>query len=211
MVSGSAPIAWRDLARARGRRAPDRFCRRRVCLTAFDAGGLTRPTRSSGRWVGALRPRSVLSSFDRVALSMTSRLSLAFSAATPLPRRIAIVQLIGFGLVLAVVWFNELVDLPHRVFGDPPTPARPSELVLESLGIVSLAVVVVVSTRAYLRRLAYLETFVVLCAWCRRVRLGPEWLSFESYLGKHRADTSHGMCPECEAKIAGDISKQWLC
>lgn len=122
-------------------------------------------------------------------------------AASPLPRGIAFVQLAGFGIILAVVWVNELADLPHHLFGDPRTPARPAELLLETIGILSLALLVVVSSRAFMRRLAYLENFVVLCAWCRRVRLGPEWLSFEQFLGKHSAETSHGMCPECATKI----------
>lgn len=116
-------------------------------------------------------------------------------------RRIAGVELAGFGLILALVWLDELLDLPHLLFGDPPTPVRITEIGLESVGVLVLATVARLLSSRMRRRLAQLERFVVLCAWCRRVRLDDQWLTFEAFLGTHRAETSHGMCPKCEEKV----------
>lgn len=116
-------------------------------------------------------------------------------------RRIARIELLGFGVILGLLWANELLDLPHRLFGDPATQTRLSELAVESLALTLLAGVVLVLTSRLLMHVAYLENYVVLCAWCRRIRSDQQWLSLEAYLGEHRAEASHGMCPECEAKF----------
>jgi len=115
--------------------------------------------------------------------------------------RIGRLQLAGFGFVFALIWLDELVDLPHLLFGDPPTPVRLTEIAIESVGVLILAGVARLITSRILRRLAYLERFVVLCAWCRRVRLDNNWVTFEAFLGEHSAETSHGMCPTCEEKV----------
>jgi hypothetical protein len=115
--------------------------------------------------------------------------------------KIGRIQLAGFGFVFALIWLDELVDLPHILFGDPPTPVRLTEIAVESVGVLILAGVARLITSRILRRLAYLERFVVLCAWCRRVRLDDKWVTFEAFLGEHSAETSHGMCPKCEQKV----------
>jgi hypothetical protein len=59
------------------------------------------------------------------------------------------------------------------------------------------AVVVTVTYRAF-RRIEYLESLVVMCAWCRRVRAGDEWLGIEQFLERqHHAHTTHGICNTC--------------
>jgi hypothetical protein len=104
----------------------------------------------------------------------------------------------GFLLIIAIIWLDELLDLPRLLFGTPPTPLRPGEGLLESaLALVVGAVVVTVSYRAF-RRIEYLESLVVMCAWCRRVRAGDEWLAIEQFLERqHHAHTTHGICNTC--------------
>ena len=61
--------------------------------------------------------------------------------------------------------------------------------------------VVAVTARAF-RRILYLESLVVMCAWCRRVREGTEWLSVEEFIDRqHRARTTHGNCEACAEGI----------
>ena len=115
--------------------------------------------------------------------------------------RLARIEAIGFGTVIALLWLGELLDIPHHLFGEPVSPTRFLEAAWESVILLVLGAIVLLVTRRLVAKVAYLESYVVLCAWCRRVRSDAGWLTFESYLGAHRADTSHGMCPQCEAKF----------
>jgi hypothetical protein len=118
------------------------------------------------------------------------------------PGRVAVIpQAIGFLLLAALVWMDELLDLPHLLFGAPASPHRVAEALLESAVVVLLGIAVSAWTIRAARRVAYLESFVVLCAWCRRVRFENTWLSLEAFLAEHRARTSHGLCPDCESKL----------
>ena len=116
------------------------------------------------------------------------------------PGRVAVIpQAIGFLLLAALVWMDELLDLPHLLFGAPASPHRVAEALLESAVVVLLGIAVSTWTIRAARRVAYLESFVVLCAWCRRVSRTHG--SLEAFLAEHRARTSHGLCPDCESKL----------
>jgi hypothetical protein len=108
----------------------------------------------------------------------------------------------GFLLIIAIIWLDEILDLPRFLFGAAPTPLRPGEGALESvLTLVVGAVVVSITFRAF-RRIEYLESLVVVCAWCRRVRAGDEWLSLEGFLEReHHSHTTHGICSVCAASV----------
>ena len=120
-------------------------------------------------------------------------------------RHVALIEMIGFGVIVSVIWLDELFDLPHRLFGAPVSPTRLTEAAMESLGVVLLAAIVLLSTRRLIRRVVYLESYITLCAWCRRVHRDEQWLSIEAYFAQHQARTSHGICPDCEAKALGDV------
>jgi hypothetical protein len=109
---------------------------------------------------------------------------------------------IGFLLIVAIIWMDELFDLPHLMFGAARTPVRWGEGALESLlTLVVGAAVVLISYRAF-RRIEYLESLIVMCAWCRRVRSGEEWLSVEAFLERqHHSRTSHGICEVCAREV----------
>lgn len=118
-------------------------------------------------------------------------------------RRMLGLEGLGFLLIVAIIWMDELFDLPHLLLGAPPTPVRWGEGMLESL--LTLAVGLTVLTIGYraFRRIEYLESLVVMCAWCRRVRSGKEWLSVEHFLEQqHQLRTSHGICETCAQGIS---------
>jgi hypothetical protein len=120
----------------------------------------------------------------------------------PAWRYVAFAETLGFGASIAVIWLDELFDLPHRLLGAPASPTRLTEAAMESSGVALLAVVVLWYTMRLARRVTYLESYITLCAWCRRVRRGEEWLSIETYFAEHQATTSHGICPDCEARAS---------
>ena len=111
-------------------------------------------------------------------------------------------EAVGFLLIVAIIWMDELLDLPHLMFGAAHTPVGWGEGLLESLLTVAVAVAVVTITYRAFRRIEYLESLIVMCAWCRRVRSGQEWLSVEHFLEQqHQLRTSHGICEGCSRSI----------
>jgi hypothetical protein len=118
-------------------------------------------------------------------------------------RRTLLLEASGFLLIVAIIWMDEIFDLPHLLFGAAPTPLRLGEGGLESLLTVAVGVVIVSITYHAFRRIEYLESLVVMCAWCRRVRAQAEWLTVEAFLKRqHNAHTTHGICEGCAAGIA---------
>lgn len=109
-------------------------------------------------------------------------------------------ELAGFAAVLAVLWLDEYVDVPFRFFGALPTPRRPEEFWFEALTVLLVATAIVVATLWVFRRLRILEGFVQVCAWCRKVNVQDEWVSFEQYLKReYEVQSTHGICPACRA------------
>ena len=103
-----------------------------------------------------------------------------------------------FFIVTLVIWLDEFVDLPSRFLGAPPTPYRPQEYILETVSILIVAIVAITITFISLRRVRRTERFLRVCAWCRKVWVDDEWVSFEEYsLKMHSLKSSHGICEEC--------------
>src|SRR6266446_8222167 len=92
------------------------------------------------------------------------------------------IELFGFAAVLMVIWLDEYLDVPFRFFGAAKTPLRPQEFWFETLTVLLLATAVVAATLWVFRRLRFLERFIQICAWCRKVNVGDEWVPIEEYL-----------------------------
>ena len=123
------------------------------------------------------------------------------SVARGLPLPAIILESAGFLIVICAIWLDELIDLPHFLFGAPITEFRPQEALLESSLALVLGVVIVGYT---VRLVRHLESLIVLCAWCRRVGVDGDWVSMEEFLLMHRAETSHGICPECAHRLIAE-------
>jgi hypothetical protein len=111
------------------------------------------------------------------------------------------IELVGFLAVLTIIWLDEYVDVPFLYFGAAKTPARPEEYWFETISILVLGAAVFIATLVVLRRLRYLERFVRVCAWCRKVLVDDTWLTFEDYMKRqYDVEPSHGICPTCRAR-----------
>ena len=58
-------------------------------------------------------------------------------------------------------------------------------------------------TRRLVLRLHYLEEFLRVCSWCRKLSAGTEWIPVEEFFEQ----TSHGMCPACLAEQKGKLRR----
>jgi hypothetical protein len=113
------------------------------------------------------------------------------------------IEVIGFSILLAVLWLDEYLDVPFRFLGARKTPLRPQEFWFEAITVLLVATAVIAATLWVFRRLRVLESFVQVCAWCRKVNVDDDWVSFEQYL-KRELDvkSTHGICPTCRANAS---------
>ena len=115
-------------------------------------------------------------------------------------------EIATFGLVLATLWLDEFVDLPHLLFNSPPTPYRVEEYLIETALVTIVGVTAVLLTWILMRRLEKAEAFVRVCSWCKRVFLNDGWVNFEEYLHqKQDLIPTHGICENCMQKVKAEI------
>ena len=116
------------------------------------------------------------------------------------------VEAAGFSFLIALVWLAEFIKLPHLVFGEPPVVSWRRAL-LRSIVVIAIWLWVFIITQRLLKRLHYLEEFLRICSWCRKVCHDDEWLGLEAYFSsKFSTRTSHGMCPECMKKKIQELA-----
>lgn len=121
--------------------------------------------------------------------------------------QILAVELIGFLAIIALSWANELFGLPSLIFGGGHRINWP-ESVLETAIIALVAIPVLVLTRRLVLRLHYLEEFLRVCSWCRKLSAGNEWIPVEEFFERtFDMRTSHGMCPACLAEQKGKLRR----
>lgn len=127
------------------------------------------------------------------------------------PGTILWIEASGFSLLIVLCWLGELLHMPYYIFGESYDFNWHRALVRTSCVLIIWAWVHFL-TRRILRRLHYLEEFLRICGWCRKVCHEGEWLEMESYFkSKFATKTSHGMCPDClekkkkELAPAGDL------
>jgi hypothetical protein len=121
---------------------------------------------------------------------------------------ILIIEAIGFSFILLLSWGVAYFDAPRYIFGDPPT-FNWQRAILRTAVILPIWAWVHFTTRRLLNRLRYLEGFLLVCAWCRKVGHDGEWLTMEEYFGSRFGQpTSHGICPECHDKVAAEVTTE---
>lgn len=111
--------------------------------------------------------------------------------------RILWYEAIAFLAIIVLSWVNELSDLPYLVGGLPYVPNW-RESALETLIVLLVAVPVMILTKRLVSRLYYLQGFLRVCAWCRKLEHESEWIPLEEFFErKFKTETSHGMCQAC--------------
>jgi len=116
----------------------------------------------------------------------------------PQVARVVLYQNLGFLGILILALLDDLIEMRSVISSDHPWAfliTRPTLEILLTLGVWYL---VHTSTRRILEHLHYLEQFLRVCAWCRRIHYKDEWLRLEEFMQKEfDTPTTHGICPEC--------------
>ncbi len=110
---------------------------------------------------------------------------------------------IGFISIIALSWVNELTRFPALFL--PNYHGNWHEAVLESILTIVVAIPTLFLTKRLIdrlqRQLYYLEGFLRICAWCRRLESDGEWVPIEKYFRQQFSLTStHSICPDCYTK-----------
>jgi hypothetical protein len=117
-------------------------------------------------------------------------------------------EAVGFSFLILLSWLAEILHIPHLIFGEDFTPNW-KRAILRTIMVLLIWTWVHLVTRRLLKRLHYLEEFLRVCSWCRKVSHDNEWLEMEKYFNSRFATkTSHGMCPDCLRKKKVEIAEQ---
>ncbi len=112
--------------------------------------------------------------------------------------RILICQHFGFLAIMMVCWLNELLQLPSLIFSDHPFAFVYRKSTLDMLLVLAVWLLVSGFTRRLLERVRYLEGFLRVCSWCRRIDYHGDWMPLEEFMQQgFDTPTTHGICPEC--------------
>jgi hypothetical protein len=123
-------------------------------------------------------------------------------------RYIFILQAVILLTLLALTFANEVLDLPHFMFGDQVTTwgQRCGEACIELI-IFCTAIGSEVFLFARLAgRIKILEGFLHICSGCKKIQYEDHWQQMESYISEHSlAQFSHTLCPECMKKMYPEL------
>ncbi len=123
-------------------------------------------------------------------------------------KKIAWCEGLSFLFVIALIWFDELLDIPHVLLGGEATPINWRESTFESLAIAVVGILIIRHTYKLLVRVSYLESILPVCPSCKKIRIDPEfWQGIEEFVEERaRKEFVHGVCPECIHKYYPELS-----
>jgi hypothetical protein len=115
-------------------------------------------------------------------------------------------QSIGFLIVVVLTWSDAIFDLAHVILGLPHRDGDINRTAIVTAVLILLWMFSAYKIYLVVSRLSYLESFLHVCAWCRKIEHNDHWLSLEAHFTqKTGGKVSHGICPECSAKLTGQV------
>jgi hypothetical protein len=115
-------------------------------------------------------------------------------------------QSIGFLIVVVLTWSDAIFDLAHVILGLPHRPVDVNRTAITTAVLILLWMFSAYKIYLVVSRLSYLESFLHVCAWCRKIEYDNRWLSLEAHFAQKTGGTvSHGICPECSRKVMSKV------
>ncbi len=113
---------------------------------------------------------------------------------------------LGFATIVILLWADKLFDFWHHIGVSEESDATFLDVSTKSGVIILLWMFSAYKIYMIVSRLTYLESFLHVCAWCRKLEVKQKWLTIEQHFAQQTGvKTSHGMCPECAMKMQKDI------
>lgn len=114
---------------------------------------------------------------------------------------------LAFLTIIALTWCEEAFYFFHQLFGQTPEQPDYADAAITTLIISLVWTVSGMAIYHLVVRLNYVERFLHVCAWCRRIDYDNRWMDLESYLAHKTVGVlSHGICPDCSRKMDVELS-----
>ena len=119
---------------------------------------------------------------------------------------------LGFLTIIVLTLSYDFFDLAHRFFGAEQREVNFTEAIVKMDIILMLWILSGYQLYKIVSRLSYLENFLQICAWCRKIKLDDQWETVEKHFSLQTGKkATHGMCPECarnfQAQATADPAK----
>ncbi|MGA2246418.1 MAG: hypothetical protein ABSH48_15595 [Verrucomicrobiota bacterium] len=125
--------------------------------------------------------------------------------------KIEMYQNLGFLGIIILCFLDDLLQLPTLIFSDHPFAFVYRRSTLDMLLVLAVWFLVTRSTRRILVRIQYLEKFMRVCAWCRRIHYQGEWVPLEEFMRQSfDTPTTHGICKDCLERQQAAIDRAKL-
>jgi len=112
--------------------------------------------------------------------------------------KIVLYQNLGFLGVIILCFLDDLLKLPTWIFTDHSYDFLYRRTTLEMLLFLAVWFLVSRSTHRIVERISYLEKFMRVCSWCRRINYHGEWMRLEEFMRQgFDTPTTHGICSDC--------------
>jgi hypothetical protein len=112
--------------------------------------------------------------------------------------KIIVYQNLGFLGIMVLGFLDDLIKLPSLIFSGHSFDFLYQRTTLEMLLIFAVWFLVSNSTRRIMERLQYLEKFMRVCSWCRRINYQDRWMPLEEFMRQSfDTPTTHGICKDC--------------
>jgi hypothetical protein len=124
-----------------------------------------------------------------------------------LAKKVAWYETMAILFVIALSWFDEVLDIPYVLLGGPATPINWRESFFESVIIALVGAAIIRHTYKLLVRVSYLESVLPVCASCKKIRVDPKfWQDIEQFIGERsKTEFTHGICPDCIRKYHPEL------
>jgi len=115
--------------------------------------------------------------------------------------KIELYQNLGFLVIILLCFLDDWLHLPSLIFSGHPFAFVYRRSTVDILLVLAVWFLVSRSTHRILKRVHYLEKFMRVCAWCRRIHYKDQWMPLEEFMQEgFDTPTTHGICKECLQK-----------
>ena len=125
-------------------------------------------------------------------------------------KKVAWYETMAISFVIALSWFDEILDIPYYLLGGPATPINWRESFFESVIIAAVATIIIRHTYKLLTRISYLESILPACASCKKIRMDQEfWHDIKQFIQERsKNEFTHGICPDCIEKYYPELKNK---
>ena len=127
-------------------------------------------------------------------------------------RKVFFFECLTISLVIAVIWLDELFDIPFLVFNANPTPVNWHEAIFESLLILSVGAMTIAYNRRILLKINRIAEVIPVCASCHRIYDDDEfWNILKKGANQYcKSQFVDGICMDCLEKYSPEVYAQHL-